>query len=133
MPNDIKESAIKKLEEIALKIKDVRKEIIWRQNHEKMLVDEYILYAEVNGLDRDKIGGFQIIETTIPQKTTFKQIDELFNGSNIEKIKNNLVFTIDYDKTYENLLYDIGIQEPLAKGIMKNLEEHSKVKVKKVI
>lgn len=133
MPNDIKESAIKKLEEIALKIKDVRKEIIWRQNHEKMLVDEYILYAEVNGLDRDKIGGFQIVETTIPQKTTFKQIDELFNGSNIEKIKNNLVFTIDYDKTYENLLYDIGIQEPLAKGIMKNLEEHSKVKVKKVI
>jgi hypothetical protein len=97
-----------------------------------MLIDEYILFSEVNGLDRDKIGGFQIVETTIPQKTTFKQIDELFNGSNIEKIKNNLVFTIDYDKTYENLLYDIGIQEPLAKGIMKNLEEHSKVKVKKV-
>jgi hypothetical protein len=132
MPQDIKESAIKKLEEIAMKIKDVRKEIAWRQSHERMLIDEYILFSEVNGLDRDKIGGFQIVETTIPQKTTFKQIDELFNGSNIEKIKNNLVFTIDYDKTYENLLYDIGIQEPLAKGIMKNLEEHSKVKVKKV-
>ena len=133
MPNDIKESATKKLEEIAMKIKDVRKEIAWRQSHERMLIDEYILFSEVNGLDRDKIGGFQIVETTIPQKTTFKQIDELFNGSNIEKIKNNLVFTIDYDKTYENLLYDIGIQEPLAKGIMKNLEEHSKVKIKKVI
>jgi hypothetical protein len=132
MPQDIKESAIKKLEEIAMKIKDVRKEIAWRQSHERMLIDEYILFSEVNGLDRDKIGGFQIVETTIPQKTTFKQIDELFNGSNIEKIKNNLVFTIDYDKTYENLLYDIGIQEPLAKGIMKNLEEHSKVKIKKV-
>jgi hypothetical protein len=133
MPQDIKESATKKLEEIAMKIEDVRKEIAWRKNHEQMLVDEYVLYAEVNGLEKEKIGGMQIVETTIPQKTTFKQIDELFKGGHIEKIKDNLVFTIDYDKTYENLLYDIGIQEPLAKGIMRNLEEHSKVKVKKVV
>ena len=132
MPNDIKNSARASLAKTAREIKDVRKDIKNYTNYENGLVFDFVFNAEINGLEHEKIEGLSIVETTVPQKVTLKDVKKLFNDDELEKVLDNLVFTIDYEKTKENLLFQFGIQETLANGIVKSLEKHSKVKVKKV-
>lgn len=134
MPKDIKQSILERQRELALKLNDIRERMITLKNLETMLEDEFINNAEIYGLEPNKsVEGLSIIETTTPLSISLNKVKEQFNGDDLDEILDNLVFTIDYDKTNEALRYDQNIPDTLANSIIKRLESHSKIKVKKVV
>lgn len=130
--NDIKESALAQQTLTAKRIKDVREQKIMLTNYERQLCDTFIINAEGYGIENEVVEGLKIIETTEPQRVVLSDIKEQFNGEDLDKILDNIMFVaIDYNQTRENLRYS-GLQDTIVDGIMERLENISKIKVKKV-
>lgn len=134
MKNDLKDSAIKSMEELALSLKVVREDLIKLTNYERTLTKRIIETCEIYGIENEELDKLQIgIEATQLQ-VPLKDLFDIFPNYDIKTIVDNIVaeIKIDTHATEQNLRFSANFAEPIISAVMKQLKELTNISTKKV-
>ena len=135
MKNDLKSSAIERVEELSKTFESIKQDVIKYQNFKSSLETKIIDFCEIYEIDNAKLKGVSIETVSIPSKIPLKDLLDVFPNTDIKFIVENIVAEIEIDlvETEENLRFSGNLQEPIIKGIMKQLNKLSNKTVKKVV
>ena len=134
MKDDLKSSAISKVEELAKALETVSRDVKSLTNYETTLKTSIIDLCELYSIENEEIKGFSLKETTVQNTIPLKDLLKVFPNSDIRGIIENVVMraNIDLKATEENLRFSGDFQEPIIKNIIKQLDKLSNKTVKQV-
>ena len=134
MKNDLKSSAISKVEELAKALETVSRDVKSLTNYETTLKTSIIDLCELYSIENEEIKGFSLKETTVQNTIPLKDLLKVFPNDDIRGIIENVVIraNIDLKATEENLRFSGDFQEPIIKNIIKQLDKLSNKTIKKV-
>lgn len=134
MRNNLKTSAIHKVEELAKALVTVRQDVTSLTNYQVSLETKIIDFCEIYGIENEELKTLSIKEVPTQNVIPLKKILEVFPNDDIRGIIENVVIraNIDLKETEENLRFSGDFQEPIIKNIIKQLDKLSNKTVKKV-
>ena len=134
MKNDLKSSAIEKVEGVAKTLKLVNQDIIKITNYKTSLETKILDFCEIYDIKNEELSSISIQNVSIQTKIPLKDLLNVFPNTDIKSIVENVVteIKIDLGATEENLRFSGDLQEPIIKNIIKQLEKLSNKVVRKV-
>lgn len=125
--SDISTSQKLRLETLIMNLKQVTREQEMVANYKRTLENQIVDLFELFGIkSQDNV---RLVEKVNVKKVSVGEIKELLNiKTSDDDIFNNIIVEIDIKETIENLLYKVGVADPMAKKIGKKLKSLSESK-----
>ena len=116
-----------RLETLIVNLKQVTREQEMVANYKRTLENQIIDLFELFGIkSQDNV---RLVEKVNVKKVSVGEIKELLNiKTSDDDIFNNIIVEVDIKETIENLLYKVGVADPMAKKIGKKLKSLSESK-----
>jgi len=132
--SDLQDSVKKKVQEMAQILKVVREDLRKLINYEATMTTKIIDFCEIYGIESGDIEEFDIVIVPQQVKIPFKDLFEVFPNFDIKAIVDNIIaeINIDMPQTEQNLRFSADFQEPIIKGIMKQLDQLTTISKKEV-
>ncbi len=134
MKNDIKSSAVEKVEALAKTLALVKQDVVKLTNYVSSLETKILDFCEIYGIKNEELKTISIETVSKLTEIPLKYLLDVFPNSDIKTILENVVSKIEIDikATEENLRFSGNLQEPIIKNIIKQLEKLSNKKIRKV-
>lgn len=125
--SDISTSQKLRLETLIMNLKQVTREQEMVANYKRTLENQIIDLFELFEIkSQDNV---RLVEKVNVKKVNVGEIKELLNiKTSDDDIFNNIIVEVDIKETIENLLYKVGVADPMAKKIGKKLKSLSESK-----
>lgn len=125
--SDISTSQKLRLETLIMNLKQVTREQEMVANYKRTLENQIVDLFELFGIkSQDNV---RLVEKVNVKKVSVSEIKELLNiKTSDDDIFNNIIVEVDIKETIENLLYKVGVADPMAKKIGKKLKSLSESK-----
>lgn len=135
MKNDLKDSAVIEVKKLAKSLVEVRKDITKLTNLQVALETRIVDLCELYDIENDEISPISVQNVPFQTKIPLKTVLDVFPNDDVRTILDNVVATIKIDlhATEENLRFSGNLQEPIIKGIMKQLDKLAKETKKEVV
>lgn len=135
MKNDLKISAIDKVEEFAKTLNMVNDDVIKTTNYKNSLETKILDFCEIYDIKNEELSSISVQNVPIQSKIPLKSLLDVFPNTDIKSLLENIVCEIEIDlgATVENLRFSGNLQEPIIKSIIKQLEKLSNKTIRKVV
>jgi len=130
--NDIKKSQDKALGDLIERFKDLDKNIHIQTNLKNTIGRQIMDYFEL--LDIKHKDNVRLEEKVNMKKVSIRQIKKLLNlpvseDRSGDSLFDNIMVEIDIEKTIDNLIYLMGVAEPMAKKLGERLKDLQESKI----
>ena len=130
--NDIKKSQDKALGDLIERFKDLDKNIHIQTNLKNTIGRQIMDYFEL--LDIKHKDNVRLEEKVNMKKVSVRQIKKLLNlpvseDRSDDSLFDNIMVEIDIEKTIDNLIYLMGVAEPMAKKLGERLKDLQESKI----
>jgi len=134
MKNDLKSSAIGKVNELSHTLKFVNEDVVKITNYKQSVETKIIDFCEIYSIENEELSSISVQNVPIQTKIPLKSLLDVFSNADVRVILENVVAEIEIDlpQTAENLRFSGNFQEPIIKNILKQLHKLSNTTVKKV-
>jgi len=134
MKNDLKSSAIGKVNELSHTLKFVNEDVVKITNYKQSVETKIIDFCEIYSIENEELSSISVQNVPIQTKIPLKSLLDVFSNADVRVILENVVAEIEIDlpQTAENLRFSGNFQEPIIKNILKQLNKLSNTTVKKV-